>query len=61
MMYRNIQQSLERIANALEDHSLSQVENYINPSVENTTTSTDTQDFQNEHEKPLPSSPPNIL
>ncbi|MDE0085323.1 MAG: hypothetical protein OXU23_06400 [Candidatus Poribacteria bacterium] len=58
---RNIQRSLERIANTLETHSLSQAENYTNPSVENTATSTDSQeitahsqDFQNEHEEPLP-------
>ena len=58
---RNIQRSLERIANTLEDHSLSQAGNYTNSSVENTTASTDSQeitahsqDFQNEHEEPLP-------
>ena len=54
---RNTQRNLERIANTLEDHRLSQAENYTNPSVENTTTSTDSQeitehpqDSQNEHE-----------
>lgn len=50
---RNIQRSLERITTTLENHSLSQNRNATNQSVENTTTSTDSQDSQRGQEEPL--------
>ena len=58
--FKHLLEILERIANTLEDQSLSQTGNSTNQSIKNTTTSThsqgitaSSQDSQNEHDEPL--------